>query len=70
MADHPARVVAWQVPVRIVERKRLALVFASSASEARAKARRAEWESCGNCDDHDVSVVGAAKRDPESDDKE
>jgi len=55
--------VYWQVPVRIVERRREALVKARTAAEARAKARRAEWIECGDCTDFDVTVVGAAQRD-------
>lgn len=57
----------WLVPVRIVERKRLATVIADTAAEARVKARGAEWVRVGDCAQHDVTVVGAAEKISEED---
>lgn len=52
----------WLVPIRVVEHGRTVIVEADSPSEARLKARAADWESCDDASHYDVTVVGVVTR--------
>jgi len=52
----------WFVPIRIVEIGRVVRIEATTKSQARAKARTADWIECSEADQHIVTISGKVEK--------